>query len=295
MKLGDGFMEEKLVSYFTQEEIDYIYECLVEYSIRNYEKMTQGVKEELQEKYDHARNLSTQTIELSDKELEDFLLNARGKYQENIQTNHAVIELFKHIPIITLIKHMPESISSNEEKIYYLLDFMTRYINYSECYFNHCILTPPTKGIEFDFKNTVPVEHDVNSILVQGQGLCEDICNTMALLGKKFDIPIGTMILEYQNRLHTINTLVLDDNKISLIDTTRMIREGKIMDDLCLVDKDTLNKNDEYKWKDNLNEIETVILPKTNIKTDYNMTNIIHEIRQYLPKIDYQTQKQKSI
>lgn len=67
-------MNDKLISYFTEDEINYIYECLTEYSIRNYEKMPDGIKQELQTKYNHARNLSTQTIYLSDKELEDLLL-----------------------------------------------------------------------------------------------------------------------------------------------------------------------------------------------------------------------------
>lgn len=299
-------MENKLISYFTQEEIDYIYECLTEYSIRNYEKMPQGAKEELQEKYNHARNLSTQTIYLSDKELEDFLLKTQQKYQENIKVNQELIEINKLVPIITLQKYKPKDLTV-EETIYYLLDFMTTYINYSESYFNHCVLTPPTNNIEFDFKNTVPVDHSINNILVQGQGTAEDICNTMKMLGAKFGIPINTTFVEYQNRLHAINTVEVGENQISLIDTTRMVREGKVLDEYCLVDQETLNKDDEYKFNyDDFNfsnlkpefkegRKETVTISKTKITTNYNMTNIIHEIRSYLPKTAFQQQNQKTI
>lgn len=284
-------MEEKFISYFTEEEIDYIYECLLEYSMRNYEKMNEGAKIELQKKYNHAKSLITKTIDLSDQELEDFLLKTQSKYQENIKANQEMIEVSQHIPIISLKKEMPADFT-NKEKIYYLLNFLIRYVTYSQRYFNYCTLIPPTKGIEFDFKSTIPVEHSISNVLVQGQGVCEDICNTMTLLGKEFNLPINTIFVEYNNRLYAINTLTVN-NQISLIDTTRMIREGSIIDDYCLVDKDTLNKNEEYEFEETMEN--TITVPKTDITTNYKMTNIIQEIRSFLPKTETQVQIQKTI
>ncbi len=281
-----------LISDFTQEEIDTIYNYLLEYSIRNYKKHEQELKPLFEEKYQYALNLKKEqqiTVPLSDEELETFLLETQTKYQNNLNANKDVINVMYQIPLAILKINMPEDLT-DEEKIYYLVEFLTNYITYSEDYFKYCVLTPPTKGFSFDFKNTVPVNHNVESLLIESQGLCDDICNLMIYLGKSFGLSINKINVTYKGRLHAINALK-KDNTLSLMDTTRCIREKSIHDQYLLVDKDTLNQQNEYQFHEKLTN--TVTLPKTNIRDDYQILKIIQEIKKYTPDIIPKTSKKK--
>lgn len=283
-------MEEKnLVSYFTTEEIEQINQCLVEYSVKHYEEKETEMKIHFREKYDYAKKRLTETgkTDLPIECLEDFLLEKLDKYRRNIEANHELLELNKTVTVAILKKRMPIDLNM-EEKVYYLIEFLTRFVSFSEKYFENCILTPPTNNIEFDFKNNTPLEHSIEGVLVQEQGTCEDICNTMVYLGRELDVPIGKVIIRLNGRIYAINTLEIDDD-ISLIDVTRCIKEHHINDQFCLVDKYSLP--DEYQIRTKLKN--TITLEKTNIKTEYDMNQIIQEIRNYLPSVEYHEETEK--
>lgn len=278
-------MKEKLnlVTYFTKEEIEKIYSYLVEYAIRNYEKNKEQYNGWAVEKYNYAKTLQNKTIDEQSEEIEQFLENKQEKYNQNLEDNKEVITAFCQIPVLILQRNLTGN-ETNEEILNYIFDFVTNYITYSEDYYKYCIKTPPTKNLEFDFKDLTPTNKDIEGLLVQGQGVCDEIANLICYLGKCFGVKIEKEFCRYKEDSHAINYVLINSN-LTYIDATRKIRGQKTKEECFLISREELNKNHEYTFRE---PKSSITIDKSNIPINYNMPQIINEIKTYLPKITYE-------
>lgn len=275
--------ELNLITYFKEEEIKEIYALQVEYAIKNYEKNIDRYNGWGIEKYDYAKTIQTHKSNLSLEEIENILEDKLEKYNQNLKLNKNVINTFYQIPILFLKRNLVGN-ESKQEILNYIFDFVTSYVTYSEDYYKYSIKTPPTKNFEFDFKNLTPVNKDIEGLLVQGQGVCDEIANLICYLGKCFGIKIEKEFCRYKENAHAINHVVIDSN-ITYIDATRKIRGQKEKEDCFLVSRKHLNKNKDYEFREEKNSIT---IDKSNFSPNYNMIEIIKEIKRYLPKIIYE-------
>lgn len=284
-------MEERiqLTTHFTEEEIKDIYQHLIELSIRNYEKNEQLYEEVFKSKYDCAKDLKTKEISKTTEEIKEFLLEKQVKYQKDFEENKEIIRLLAPITLLILKKHFNEN-RTPLQKLNYIFDFVTSFITYSEDYYWYVTKTPPKNGIEFDFKNRVPVNTEIEGLLVQGQGLCDEIANLLQYLGSIFNIPIKKTFGTYKEDLHALNYIKLGD-KISYIDATRLIRKDKKKEECFLVSEEKLNEHHEYTFE---NPLPSLTIENKEQPT-YSIKEIIEEINSRMPTIKYIEEDVKTI
>lgn len=277
-----------LVTYFKEEEINEIYQAVVEYSIRNYYKKEDVFQNLYQGKIEHAKLIKTKNIQANDEELKKYLTIKRQKQEQNLRVNKPIIELLSQIPLIILAKYFPQE-AKEEEKVRYLVDFVTKYVTYSEDYYHYCYQTPPTDGYDFDFKQATPVDTSVEGMLVQGQGLCDDICNLIQHLGTVFHLPLKKIFVTYHKELHAINTYEIE-GRVSFIDATRIIRGDKTEEECFLVAEEILNQKEEYQFEE---KYSSITIPTSSSNLPYNMDMIVQEIKSYLPNPMYRKSEKR--
>lgn len=278
-------MKNEIITYFTQDEVKCIYDALVEYSLRKYEKSDDSYKEMFSDKYEYAKGIIENRLTINDDELKKFLEEEKEKYWKNIEDNKDVIDLYSGVIKNIFYREVDESFTYLE-KANYLFDFCAGILKYSEDWYNKCLLTPPKDGFEFDFIDNVPADNDVNGLLVLGQGVCDDFCNLMQYLGRILGLNIGKAFVNYNGVRHSINTIEID-GQTSLIDITRKVRGDMNKEQCFLVSQKELENYGLYEFDSKLN-METVgIDDKLNSNDKYDITNVLSLINSINVKPKY--------
>lgn len=280
-----------LKTNFTKSEIEEIYKHLVKYSIMNYEKNPVDL---LKKRYEKVLEIEgIEAINKSFDELEIYLLEKQQKYQEILKANKYLIECVSR-SIIHILNEDIKKLTTNEEKLSYIFDFVTSTINYNKEHAKYLENVVLTNGITFNFKGTIPNDGEVFTTLVLKEGLNDEICNLIVFLGRMWNIPVGKMYVNYNGKRHAINYLNVKD-EISLIDATRKIIDKEEKKHKCfLVSANKLNRNNNYVFND-----EDIIDSFTVGEDEYeykngNINKTIQHIRKVIPKVKYQKEIQQT-
>ena len=243
----------ELETLFRENDIKDIYDLITIYSILKYNNLEKEIQLEFEEGYKNTiknfkeRNLETNklsnyNLETLEKRLKDYNI----VYETNIKLNKDTIN-----DLATKVEHLIITRIQEEDeitRISFLFDFITNYINYSEENFKYCLNVPFTDNFSFDFSNNVPVDNRVQGLLVQRQGVCDDISNLIIYLGNCLNLNIKKIFCTYNNNLHCLNCITLNDGKNYLIDATRVIRKDKTKEECFLVSEETINKDKKYEF-----------------------------------------------
>lgn len=280
-----------LKTSFTKSEIEEIYKHLVEYSIINYER---NPIEILKKRYESA--LEVEGIEEINKtfdEIEIYLLEKQQKYKEIISSNKDLIDCVAH-SIIHILNEDIKKLTTNEEKLSYIFDFVTSTISYDKEYAKYLHEIPLTNGITFNFKGTIPNDGEVFTTLVLGEGLSDEICNLIVYLARVWNIPVGKMYVDYKGKRHAINYLSVKE-EISLIDATRKIINKEEKKHKCfLVSANKLNRENNYVFNDE-ETIESFTVGEDEYKYENcNVKDTTEHVKRILPKVKYQKEIQQT-
>ena len=280
-----------LKTSFTKSEIEEIYKHLVEYSIINYER---NPIEILKKRYESA--LEVEGIEEINKtfdEIEIYLLEKQQKYKEIISSNKDLIDCVAH-SIIHILNEDIKKLTTNEEKLSYIFDFVTSTISYDKEYAKYLHKIPLTNGITFNFKGTIPNDGEVFTTLVLGEGLSDEICNLIVYLARVWNIPVGKMYVDYKGKRHAINYYTIKD-EISLIDATRKIINKEEKKHKCfLVSANKLNRENNYVFNDE-ETIESFTVGEDEYKYENcNVKDTTEHVKRILPKVKYQKEIQQT-
>jgi len=279
-----------LKTSFTRSEIEEIYKHLVEYSIKNYEKHEIDV---LKPRYENAIEMTKgEQLDKTFTELEIYLLEKHQKYLEIIKENKELIECVAR-SIINILNEDIKTLTTDEEKLSYIFDFVTKTISYDTDYKKYLLSIPPTNGITFNFKGTIPNDNEVFTTLVLREGLSDEICNLICYLGRIWNIPVGKIYVDYKGKRHAINYYAIKE-ETSLIDATRKIINKEERKHKCfLASANKLNRNNDYIFNS-----EQVTDTFTISEYDYEYKNVslnstIERIKKIIPKVKYQKQTQQ--
>lgn len=280
-----------LKTNFTKSEIEEIYKHLVKYSIMNYEKNPVDLLKKRYEKVSETEGI--ETINKSFDELEIYLLEKQQKYQEILKANKYLIECVSH-SIIHILNEDIKKLTTNEEKLSYIFDFVTSTISYDKEYAKYLHEIPLTNGITFNFKGTIPNDGEVFTTLVLGEGLSDEICNLIVYLARVWNIPVGKMYVDYKGKRHAINYLSVKE-EISLIDATRKIINKEEKKHKCfLVSANKLNRENNYVFN-NEETIESFTVGEDEYKYENcNVKDTTEHVKRILPKVKYQKEIQQT-
>lgn len=280
-----------LKTSFTKSEIEEIYKHLVKYSIINYER---NPIEILKKRYESALEVEgIEEINKSFDEIEIYLLEKQQKYKEIIRSNKDLIDCVAH-SIIHILNEDIKKLTTNEEKLSYIFDFVTSTISYDKEYAKYLHEIPLTNGITFNFKGTIPNDGEVFTTLVLGEGLSDEICNLIVYLAKVWNIPVGKMYVDYKGKRHAINYYAIKD-EISLIDATRKIINKEEKKHKCfLVSANKLNRENNYVFNDE-ETIESFTVGEDEYKYENcNVKDTTEHVKRILPKVKYQKEIQQT-
>ena len=280
-----------LKTSFTKSEIEEIYKHLVKYSIINYER---NPIEILKKRYESA--LEVEGIEEINKtfdEIEIYLLEKQQKYKEIISSNKDLIDCVAH-SIIHILNEDIKKLTTNEEKLSYIFDFVTSTISYDKEYAKYSHEIPLTNSITFNFKGTIPNDGEVFTTLVLGEGLSDEICNLIVYLARVWNIPVGKMYVDYKGKRHAINYYTIKE-EISLIDATRKIINKEEKKHKCfLVSANKLNRENNYVFNDE-ETIESFTVGEDEYKYENcNVKDTTEHVKRILPKVKYQKEIQQT-
>lgn len=289
-----------LASSFTKEEIDAIYNYLVEYSIRNYEEKLKFYKmAHFQNQYRNALSLKREMIkkgidltELETENIEAYLRKKQEKYNNNLQENRIItIDATKYA--LQIFKSGVSRTSKSIEKANYLFDFVTSLITPSSDYVKYCFQLPQTDTFEFDFKDTLPIDHktDIETMLIQRQGTADDVSNLMLFLGHALNLTITKEFILRNGKTYPINKLKLGKT-FTYIDAYSKITGEKSKSECFLRSAEGLSNN-KVKYEENGQE-KTQNITETNPVHQYNLNAILNKMNLILPQIKItseQTQK----
>lgn len=279
-----------LETVFTNDDITEIYNEMILYSILKYQSLPTTWQEEFKSRYEIAlkhmqeRNLTAKMLQnKSMEEIKTELTNYQNIYNYIIKQNREVVDQIG----AQIEKVVLETIGKKTEeldRISFLFDFITNYITYSEDYFHYCLEIPTVDGFTFDFKNNIPVDASKNGLLVIGQGICENISWLIEELGKKLNLNISTINCKYKDSLHALNMIRMQDGNDYLLDATRLIRKDKKKEECFLVSAKTLNKENNYQFKENMPVATDYSkpIPSTQEETE----KLIESINQIRPQIE---------
>lgn len=247
-----------LETFFTEEDVEEIYDNTIMYSILKYQTFQADWQQIFESRYQHALDCFQKRNQISDllentsiDRIKNNLLNYQAIYQQIQAQNRPVIDLYAPKIEAIILKSL-QTKTTALERVNFLFDFVTNYVQYSTETFQYCLQVPPIDDFYFDFQNQVPVDATINGMLVMGQGLCDDISNLMVYLAKRLDLNMKKITCNYNNALHSLNLITLPDGFNYLIDATRLIRQDKTKEECFLVSKEELNKHHNYQFKEDL-------------------------------------------
>lgn len=287
----------KLETFFKEKDIDDIHNIILIYSILKYKELPKIWQEEFKERYTYAiqklkeRNINLNILEnIKLEDLNERLTEYEMIYSTNVELNRDLVsrsglEITREI-VYTINKKQTEI-----DKITYLFDFITKYLTYSEDYNNYFLKPPPVERFKFEFKDNIPIEinnisieKSINNTLVMQQGLCDDISNVLQYIGRILNLNISTMTCNYNGTLHCVNQITLSDGNNYLIDATRLIKKEKTKEECFLVSAEYLNKDNNYKFKEDISITKTYEKEIPNYLSE--SLELINNINNLLPQID---------
>lgn len=294
-----------LETFFTDEDIKDIYDELVIYSIKKYEEnknMIESLDKESQKKFQKQYKIAL--LAMKEREINPETLKNR-----NIQTLKASLDNYQQIYHTILKLNQPTtneialqmkeillstlSIPKNEsEKASLLFDFTTNYFKYSYDCYKYCNQIPFVSEYDFDFKDNIPIDSNYNSILLMGQGLCTDIANFIAIIGRNLGLNIEVISANHNDNFHALNKITFSNGEVSLIDATAFIKDKAPKSSCFLVSEAKLNHQNNYSFTEELPSTTTLqepILDTTEkakilskeIKKNYPGSNDINRKRNY--------------
>ena len=227
--------EYSLISYFSEKDIQEIYDYLVEYSIRVYEQsLSEYNISDWKSKYKHALKLKTESLNrvhlsiLPTNMIEAYLTSKQEKYKSNLLANKTVTEECTNLALIAF-KNGINTNASQLKKASYIFDFVTQTIQYARDYQKYCLNVPQLGRFEFDFHETMPIDHtaDIYQMIIQNQGTSDEICNLISFLGSIIGLQIKPKQVLKNGKPYTVNILKIG-KKSTLIDATKAIKgKGK--------------------------------------------------------------------
>lgn len=287
----------ELETLFQTDDINEIYDYITIYSILKYNELPIEIQEVFEKLYKKTiknfKERGLDTNKLNHYKI-DFIIDRlngyKSIYETNILLNRNIIEeIAQKVQQLIIV---PLQDKDELTKINFLFEFITNYINYSEEYFKYCLDVPLVDNYLFDFKNNIPVDSSIFGLLVQRQGICDDISNLIIYLGKKLNLNVNKVICNYNNSLHSLNSITLSNGQNYLLDATRVIRGDKTKEESFLVSSSTLNKDKNYEFKEDMITTEDY---KENIPSfKKEVLLLIEKINELLPKeIDINQKKNR--
>ena len=286
-----------LVSSFTEEEIETIYNYLVEFSIRNYEEKLKIYKDaHFQNQYRSALLLKKELIkkgidltELDAKKIETYLSKKQKKYNDNLHENRFVtIEATEYA--LHLFKSGLSKNAKSIEKANYLFDIVTSIITPANNYIKYCLHLPQTGTFEFDFKDNLPIDHETNieTLLIQRQGTADDVANLILFLGRQLNLPITKEFIIKNEKRYPINKLRLGKT-FTYIDAFSKITGEKSKSECFLRSAEGLS-NSKIKYQE-IEKDKTQNITETNSIYHYDLNIILNKLNLILPEVK---QKEKT-
>ncbi|MDD3241272.1 MAG: hypothetical protein PHQ64_00630 [Bacilli bacterium] len=277
---------------FKEEEIENIYNDVLVYSILRYENFDEGNKETFKDRYEFASKLiksKNLNIPPIDHELfHDYIKEKKYRFETMIDDNKSIIETYAPVIEKMILENIDPDLKPIN-KLEFIFDFITRYITYSNNLVTYSIDIPPVNGLEFDFKNNIPVDSSINGMLVIGQGVCDDISNLLVYLAKKIGIDLEKEFCDHNKYRHSINRIKNEDGTYSYIDATAAIKKQKNKEESFLVSKAILNSDKSYKFNSDTNS-KTIVFNSIDKKETIN--NLINSINEIKPKIYIENKKE---
>ena len=259
-------MESKLIAV-AEEEIKQIKESKLVYSIGKFQKLSSDQKEMLNSRYMKALNLHTGFINdaLVD-EAEKFLDYEKDKIEYIREQNQPIINMY----VEQLIKNLRRNLSEYSDDILRcakIFEYVSKIMEYDEDISVYDSTIPfGTRYPISAFYKGVPLSSNYSGLLVTRCGSSNDIANLMVYLGNEFGLNIKTLNCTHGDNSYSINTLEYK-GKISYMDVTSVIRKRKSIEQACLVNRDTLIKDDKYYG---IKQVGTTL----NVKLDYGGSGI---------------------
>lgn len=155
--------------------------------------------------------------------------------EENLEKIKSISPMFEEI----FIKYIPTD-ASIEDKVNFLVQYISRTISYSEDWFNYSFRVQAGTNGSLTLKDGVPILPTKDEMIVVGQGICGDISALAERLGTKIGINIGTELVGYKTFGHGLNIVKLSNGRYSNVDITRLIRGDKTSSQCVLVSNDVL-------------------------------------------------------
>ncbi len=274
---------------FNNDYINKLYQQVILYSIKYYQSLPKEMQLQYKEKYDKALLLqakfgldSNESLE----ELKEFLDNEKSKIEMIKEENQPIIDMFANNILGLILIKMPSDLT-DIEKCEYIFDYVTNTMEYADEWKRYCIDVPQNE-YNFCFYSGVPLSKTYEGLLVTKKGNSDDIANLITYLGKRVGVNIEKTFCRHHNNTYAINYIVQKDKTVSYFDAASVIRNEKSKDEIFLVSERVLAKDMEYQLK---NHQMSVSLKRPTI--EYNIDNLINEIKKMEPQINYATSKIK--
>lgn len=256
-----------------------IYQNTVLYSIYKYNELDENIKPVYNKRYQNALELKTELgiiEEPTKEEVTTFLAEQKEKVEKMQNQNQGSIDVIALASVQALLNAMPKDLT-NIEKCQYIFDFVTGIMHFDEDWYEYCASVPPIDGYDFMFDNGVPVSKTYGGLLVTRVGTSDDITNLIMFLGRELGVKIEKTYCKHNSKRRAIN-YINDDKFVSYMDPIAVIRQEKEKKDVFLVSENKL----DYSIKDNEISVNQVV-PEPR----YNMEEIINQVNQLLPQINY--------
>jgi hypothetical protein len=268
---------------FDEEYIKNLYKSVVLYSIKKYDLLPDNIKQFYYQKYQNALLIKEEEKIEDNSSIDDLreFLQGQKEIVENVKNqNQPIINLLSSQVLSVIMEQVPKNLTPTA-KCECIFDIITTTMEYSNDWYQYCKSVPPIDGFDFSFYHGVPLSDNYEGLLITRQGIGDDIVNLITYLGKKIGINIGKTICEHNENLHAINYIEIDGVR-SYLDATSVILKNKTKEEAFLVSEEYLNKSGDYKF-------ETSYPSKTLDKKEcyYNIENIINNINQLMPQVNY--------
>lgn len=264
-----------------QEYVKKIYQNTVLYSIYKYNELDPAIQPVYKQKFTQA-NQAIRDLEISDtlptkEEIKCFLEEQKQKVEQMKQQNQPIIDQIAEASVKILLDKMPKDLD-NIGKLQYIFDFVTKTMTLSSDWFNYCANVPPIDGYEFEFYKGVPTSKSFAGLMVTRTGNSDDITNLMLYLANQMGLKMEKRYAKFGSNRIAVNCISEGNAAISYLDPCAVISGRKKKEDTFLVNASKL----DYRFQ----EYETSFTIEKEEPT-YNIDEIISEINQLLPDINY--------
>lgn len=260
-----------------------IYQNTVLYSIYKFNELEENIQPVYNKKIQNAIDLKKE-LEITEnptkEEVKAFLDEQKEKVEKIQNQNQEAIDQVARASVTTLVNAMPTDLT-DIEKCQYIFDFVTGIMKFDSDWYKYCANVPPIDGYDFMFDNGVPVSKTYGGLLVTRVGNSDDITNLMMFLGRELGLKIEKTYCKHNSKRRAIN-YINNNQYASYIDPVAVIRKEKEKKDVFLVSERKL----DYQIKEKDTDM-TISIDQNVPAPRYNMEEIINQINQLLPQVNY--------